>query len=58
LRRITVTHTHNATGVEHESRVEMQVTQVKRTPIAAAEFVIPKKYKEVPNKRLFEDSNE
>jgi hypothetical protein len=57
LKRIVVTHMHDATGAEHNSRVEMQVTQVKRIAIAAAEFVIPKSYKEVPNKRLF-DSNE
>ena|ERR1051326_2124554 len=55
LRRITVTHMHDATGAERNSRVEMQVTQLKRTPIAAAEFVIPKSYKEIPNKRLFEE---
>ncbi len=55
LRRITVTHMHDATGAEHDSRVEMQVTSVKRMPIAASEFVIPKSYKEVPNKRLFDE---
>ena len=55
LRRITITHMHDATGAEHNNRVEMQVTEVKRLPIAAAEFVIPKSYKEVPNRRLFED---
>jgi hypothetical protein len=53
LKRIAVTHTHDATG-EHNSRVEMQVTQIKTIPIADAEFVIPKSYKEVPNKRLFD----
>ena len=54
LRRITVTHMHDATGAERESRVEMQVTAIKRTAIAAGEFVIPKSYKQIPNKRLFE----
>lgn len=55
LRRITVTHMHDATGAEHNSRVEMQVTELKRVPVAQAEFVIPKSYKEVPNKRLFDE---
>ena len=55
LRRITVTHMHDATGANHESRVEMVVTSVKNTPIAASEFVIPKSYKEVSNKRLFDE---
>lgn len=54
LRRISVTHMHDATGAERDSRVEMVVTSVKRMPIAASEFVIPKSYKEVPNKRLFD----
>lgn len=55
LRRITVTHMHDANGNEHTSRAEMLVTEVKRMPIAAAEFVIPKSYKEVPNKRPFDE---
>ena len=55
LKRITVTHMHDVTGAVRNSRVEMQVTQVKRIAIAAAEFRIPKSYKEVPNKRLFEE---
>jgi Domain of unknown function (DUF4412) len=54
LRRITITHMHDVNGAEHNSRVEMQVTTIKRTPIAASEFVIPKTYKRVPDKRLFE----
>lgn len=56
LRRITVTHMHDATGADHDSRVEMQVTSVRRMPIASSEFVIPKSYKEVPNKRLFDEN--
>jgi len=55
LKRITLTHMHDATGDEHISRVEMQFTQVKRLPIAASEFLIPKSYKEIPNKRLFDE---
>ena len=55
LRRITVTHMHDATGAEHNSRVEMLVTSVNRAPIAASEFLIPKSYKEVPNRRLFDE---
>lgn len=55
LRRLTVTHMHDATGAEHTSRVEMEVTELKKVAAAAADFVIPKTYKEVPNKRLFDD---
>ncbi|HEX7425182.1 MAG TPA: hypothetical protein VF311_15040, partial [Terriglobales bacterium] len=58
LKRITVTHMHDVTGAVRNSRVEMQVTQVKRIAIAAAEFVIPKSYKEVPNKKLFDSSED
>jgi hypothetical protein len=54
LKRITVTHMHDATGAEHNTRVEMQVTSVKTIAVAAAEFSIPKSYREVPNRRLFE----
>ena len=55
LRRITVTHMHDATGAEHNGRVEMQVTELKKVAVAEREFVIPKSYKEVPNKRLFDE---
>lgn len=55
LRRVTVTHMHDATGAEHNSRVEMQVTELKKVAAAATEFAIPKAYKEVPNKRLFDE---
>ncbi len=55
LRRITVTHMHDATGAERDSRVEMQVTELKKVEVAETEFVIPKSYKQVPNKRLFDE---
>lgn len=55
LRRIVVTHTSDAGG-DHTNRVEMQVTDVKTIPIAAGAFVIPRTYKEIPNKRLFDEN--
>lgn len=55
LKRITITHTHDVTGAEHNNRVEMMVTQVKRVPIAASQFLIPKSYKEISNSRLVDE---
>lgn len=55
VRRITVTHEHDVNGNEHNSRVEMRVTELKRMTVPAAEFVVPKSYKEVPNRRAAPD---
>ena len=55
VRRITVTHEHDFAGVEHNSRVEMVVTELKRVVVPAAEFTVPKNYKEVPNRPAGEE---
>jgi hypothetical protein len=47
LKRVTVTNTVDTKGVAHQTRAEMLVTALKQAQIPAAEFVLPRTYREV-----------
>ncbi len=57
LKRVTVTHTTDATG-EHTTRSEMNVLELKRVTVPLATFVIPRSYREVVPKRLMDDDRD